>query len=85
MEEMAFCMHLQKALGHYSLGDLRETLLEVLQDVVVKLRASLCHHEPRAWVTEPTSGSAAPVYHLSSPAEKAHENWESAAYLLLDI
>ena len=47
------CVYLQKALGHYPLWDFWETLLEVLQDVVVELRASLRHPLPTQRVNEP--------------------------------
>lgn len=46
------CVHLQKVVGHYSLRNLWETLLEVLQDVVVELRASM-RHPQRTQSTSP--------------------------------
>lgn len=58
---------LQKALGHNSLWDLRETLLEILQDVVVELRASLRHPEPSPTVNEPEAAKAQRPELLSSP------------------
>ena len=60
-------MYLQKALGDDSLGDLREALLEVLQDVVVELSASLRHPGPARRVNEPTYANAPTTVLFSSP------------------
>lgn len=49
---------LQKALGHYSFRDLWEALFEILQDVKVKLRASLRHPEPTQRVNKPKAAEA---------------------------
>lgn len=57
---------LQKELRHYSLWDLREALLEVLQDVVVDLRASLRHPEPPQRVKGPKDSNV-----VSSPWVKS--------------
>ena len=62
-------MYLQKALGDDSLGDLGEALLEVLQDVVVELSASLRHPGPARRVNEPTAANAPTTVRLSSPSE----------------
>lgn len=63
--------HLKKALRHYFLWNLREAMLEVLQYVIVQLRPSLCHPEPKERVTESAARSAAPAL-LSSP-DNTHE------------
>jgi len=65
--------YLQKALGDKFLGDLREALLEVLQDVVVELRSSLRHPGPHG-VKEPTAANAATTLVLSSPSHTQHNN-----------
>lgn len=64
------CEYLQKALRYHPFRDLRETLLEVLQDVIVELRASLRHPEP----TQRVNGPRDAILHLpdlvSSPDDE---------------
>lgn len=61
--------YLQKILGHHSLRDLWETLLEVLQDVVVELRASLRHPQLTQRVNEPRAANTSITSVVSFPAD----------------
>lgn len=61
------CEYLQKVLWHYSFWDLWKTLLEVLQDVVVELSASLRHPEPTQRLSEPKAAVAEIPDLVSSP------------------
>lgn len=61
---------LQKALGHNSFWDLWKTLLEILQNVIVELRASLRHPERTRRVNEPEAAKAEIPDLVSSPYVK---------------
>lgn len=63
--------YLQKALRHDPFRDLWKTLFEVLQDVVVELRASLRHPESTQRVNEPTAAAAGVLSYLVSSPDDA--------------
>lgn len=73
-EQIEPVVYLQKALRHDSLWNLRETLLEVLQDVIVELRSSLRHPEPTRRVNEPKAACVQITRLLSFPLDRKQED-----------
>lgn len=61
--------YLQEILGHNPFWDLWETLLEVLQDVVVELRASLRHPRLTQRLNTPRVVNALKTCHVSFPGD----------------